>query len=176
MGHLDELIFGYEEAIGYCTDPEFVRDKDGVTAALRIVEMFSYLKRDNTSAEEILNSIYEEFGVHLTKQLSFRFDSVAKAKEITSKLISNSPTKIGEFSVEKVDDMNQGIDGLPPSSGIRLQTKNGRIIVRPSGTEPKLKCYLEVTTLPGNPQENRAIAKKELDSLAESVHQLLTTI
>ena len=176
MGHLDELIFGYEEAIGYCTDPEFVRDKDGVTAALRIVEMFSYLKQDNTSAEEILNSIYEEFGVHLTKQLSFRFDSVAKAKEITSKLISNSPTKIGEFSVEKVDDMNKGIDGLPPSSGIRLLTKNGRIIVRPSGTEPKLKCYLEVTTLPGNPHENRVIAKKELDSLAESVHQLLTTI
>ena len=176
MGHLDELIFGYEEAIGYCTDPEFVRDKDGVTAALRIVEMFSYLRQDNTSAEEILNSIYEEFGVHLTKQLSFRFNSVAKAKEITSKLISNSPTKIGEFSVEKVDDMNKGIDGLPPSSGIRLLTKNGRIIVRPSGTEPKLKCYLEVTTMPGNPQENRAIAKKELDSLAESVHQLLTTI
>jgi phosphomannomutase len=176
MGHLDELIFGYEEAIGYCTDSEFVRDKDGVSVALRIVEMFSYLKQDNTSAEEILNSIYEEFGVHLTKQLSFRFDSVAKAKEITSKLISNSPSKIGEFSVEKVEDMNKGIDGLPPSSGIRLMTKNGRIIVRPSGTEPKLKCYLEVTTLPGNPQENRAIAKKELDSLAESVHQLLTTI
>jgi phosphomannomutase len=176
MGHLDELIFGYEEAIGYCTDPEFVRDKDGVTAALRIVEMFSYLKQDNTSAEEILNGIYEEFGVHLTKQLSFRFDSVAKAKEITTKLIFKSPAKIGEFNVEKVDDMNKGIDGLPPSSGIRLMTKNGRIIVRPSGTEPKLKCYLEVTTLQGNPQENRAIAKKELDSLAESVHQLLTTI
>jgi phosphomannomutase len=176
MGHLDELIFGYEEAIGYCTDPDFVRDKDGVSAALRIVEMFTYLKNDNTSAEEILNSIYEEFGVHLTKQLSFRFDSVAKAKEITSKLISNPPSRIGEFSLEKVEDMNKGIDGLPPSTGIRLLTKNGRIIVRPSGTEPKLKCYLEVTTLPGNPQENRAIAKKELDSLAESVHQLLTTI
>jgi phosphomannomutase len=176
MGHLDELIFGYEEAIGYCTDPEYVRDKDGISVALRVVELFSYLKQDNISADQILNSIYEQFGVHLTKQLSFRFDSVKKAIDITKKLITNSPSQIGEFKVEKVEDMNKGIDGLPPTSGIRLLTKNARIIVRPSGTEPKLKCYLEVTTKPGNPQENKAIAKKELDSLADSVHQLLTSI
>lgn len=176
MGHLDELIFGYEEAIGYCTDPEFVRDKDGVSVALRIVEMFSFLKQDNTTVSQVLNEIYEEFGVHLTKQLSFRFDSVAKAINITKQLISNPPIKIGDYVVEKVEDMNEGIDNLPPTSGIRLKTKNGRIIVRPSGTEPKLKCYLEVTTNPGDPQENWGKAKKELDSLAESVHQLLTTI
>jgi phosphomannomutase len=176
MGHLDELIFGYEEAIGYCTDPEYVRDKDGISVALRVVELFSYLKQDNISADQILNSIYDQFGVHLTKQLSFRFDSVKKAIDITKKLITNSPSQIGEFVVEKVEDMNKGIDGLPPTSGIRLLTKNARIIVRPSGTEPKLKCYLEVTTKPGNPQENKAIAKKELDSLADSVHQLLTSI
>jgi phosphomannomutase len=176
MGHLDELIFGYEEAIGYCTDPEFVRDKDGISVALRVVELFSYLKKNNTFASEILNSIYQEFGVHLTKQLSFRFDSVKKAIDITKKLITNPPTQIGEFIVEKVEDMNNGIDGLPPTSGIRLVTKNARIIVRPSGTEPKLKCYLEVTTKPGNPQENLIIAKKELDLLADSVHQLLTSI
>jgi phosphomannomutase len=176
MGHLDELIFGYEEAIGYCTDPEYVRDKDGISVALRVVELFSYLKQDNISADQILNSIYERFGVHLTKQLSFRFDSVKKAIDITRKLITNSPSQIGEFVVEKVEDMNKGIDGLPPTSGIRLLTKNARIIVRPSGTEPKLKCYLEVTTKPGNPQENMVIAKKELDSLADSVHQLLTSI
>jgi len=176
MGHLDELIFGYEEAIGYCTDPEFVRDKDGITAALRVVEMISYVKQNNNSVTGILNEIYQEFGVHLTKQLSFRFASVSEAIKITQKLISDSPTKIGEFNVEKVEDMNNGIDGLPPTSGIRLMTKNGRIIVRPSGTEPKLKCYLEVITKPGNPQTNQAIAIQELDSLAKSVHQLLTTI
>ena len=176
MGHLDELIFGYEEAIGYCTDPEFVRDKDGITAALRVVEMISYIKQNNNSVTGILNEIYQEFGVHLTKQLSFRFASVSEAIKITQKLISDSPTKIGEFNVEKVEDMNNGIDGLPPTSGIRLMTKNGRIIVRPSGTEPKLKCYLEVITKPGNPQTNQAIAIQELDSLAKSVHQLLTTI
>jgi phosphomannomutase len=176
MGHLDELIFGYEEAIGYCTDPEFVRDKDGITAALRVVEMISYIKQNNNSVTGIINEIYQEFGVHLTKQLSFRFASVSEAIKITQKLISDSPTKIGEFNVEKVEDMNNGIDGLPPTSGIRLMTKNGRIIVRPSGTEPKLKCYLEVITKPGNPQTNQAIAIQELDSLAKSVHQLLTTI
>ncbi len=176
MGHLDELIFGYEEAIGYCTDPDFVRDKDGITAALRVVEMISYLKQNNNSVTGILNEIYQEFGVHLTKQLSFRFASVSEAIKITQKLISDSPTKIGEFNVEKVENMNDGIDGLPPTSGIRLTTKNGRIIVRPSGTEPKLKCYLEVITKPGNPQTNQASAIQELDSLAKSVHQLLTTI
>ncbi|MBJ7280169.1 MAG: hypothetical protein JHD08_06275, partial [Candidatus Nanopelagicales bacterium] len=130
----------------------------------------------NNSVTGILNKIYQEFGVHLTKQLSFRFASVSEAIKITQKLISDSPTKIGEFNVEKVEDMNNGIDGLPPTSGIRLMTKNGRIIVRPSGTEPKLKCYLEVITKPGNPQTNQAIAIQELDSLAKSVHQLLTTI
>ena len=176
MGHLENLIFGYEEAIGYCTDPDFVRDKDGITAALRVVEMISYLKQNNNSVTGILNEIYQEFGVHLTKQLSFRFASVSEAIKITQKLISDSPTKIGEFNVEKVENMNDGIDGLPPTSGIRLTTKNGRIIVRPSGTEPKLKCYLEVITKPGNPQTNQAIAIQELDSLAKSVHQLLTTI
>ena len=176
MGHLENLIFGYEEAIGYCTDPDFVRDKDGITAALRVVEMISYLKQNNNSVTGILNEIYQEFGVHLTKQLSFRFASVSEAIKITQKLISDSPTKIGEFNVEKVENMNDGIDGLPPTSGIRLTTKNGRIIVRPSGTEPKLKCYLEVITKPGNPQTNQASAIQELDSLAKSVHQLLTTI
>lgn len=176
MGHLKDLIFGYEEAYGYCTDPEFVRDKDGVSAALRAVELFSYLKKTNTSVQQILNEIFEVFGVHLTKQLSFRLDSASKVNDITKKLILNAPLALGEFIVEKVEDMNDGIDKLPPSLGLRLSTKSSRVIIRPSGTEPKLKCYLEVTTLPGNPQKNMNIAQKELELLTYSVRKLIESI
>jgi phosphomannomutase len=176
MGHLEQLIFGYEEAIGYCVDPEFVRDKDGVSTALLIVELFSYLKSINKSALDILSEIYEEFGVHLTKQLSFRFESVQIAKDKTHELVLTSPKKIGEFEVLKIEDMNNGIDGLPKSTGVRLLTKNSRIIVRPSGTEPKLKCYLEVSTQPGNYGVNLNLAQKEMDLLASATQELLTNI
>ncbi len=176
MGHLDNLIFGYEEAIGYCLDPEFVRDKDGISAALLIVELFSYLKSENLNIEHILDEIYATYGVHLTKQLSFRFDSVQKAKDITSKLISSPLKNIGDLTVLKTDDMAQGIDNLPSATGVRITLNQARIIVRPSGTEPKLKCYLEVTTEIGEIAVNKAQALKQLESLTKNVHEILTTI
>ncbi len=174
MGHIENLIFGYEEAIGYCVDPEYVRDKDGVATALLIVELFSYLKSQNLEASDILNEIYEDYGVHVTKQVSFRFDSVEKAKEITFKLTSNAPKEIDEFVIEKVDDMNKGIDYLPASSGVRLKFNNGRIIIRPSGTEPKLKCYLEVFTSAGDVAINLEKANQKINKLAEKMQELLS--
>ena len=174
MGHIDDLIFGYEEAIGYCVDPEFVRDKDGVATALLIVELFSYLKSQDLEALDILSKIYEDYGVHVTKQISFRFDSVAKAKEITLKLTSDAPKKIDEFVIEKVEDMNKGIENLPPSSGVRLTFNNGRMIIRPSGTEPKLKCYLEVFTSAGDVATNLEKANQRINKLAEKMHELLS--
>ena len=174
MGHIDDLIFGYEEAIGYCVDPEFVRDKDGVATALLIVELFSYLKSQDLEALDILSKIYEDYGVHVTKQISFRFDSVAKAKEITFKLTSDAPKKIDEFVIEKVEDMNKGIENLPPSSGVRLTFNNGRMIIRPSGTEPKLKCYLEVFTSAGDVATNLEKANQRINKLAEKMQELLS--
>lgn len=174
MGHIENLIFGYEEAIGYCVDPEYVRDKDGVATALLIVELFSYLKSQNLEASDILNEIYEDYGVHVTKQVSFRFDSVEKAKEITFKLTSNAPKEIDEFVIEKVEDMNKGIDNLPASSGVRLKFNNGRIIIRPSGTEPKLKCYLEVFTSAGDVAINLEKANQKINKLAEKMQELLS--
>lgn len=174
MGHIENLIFGYEEAIGYCVDPEFVRDKDGVATALLLVELFSYLKSQNLEALDILNEIYEDYGVHLTKQVSFRFDSVEKAKEITLKLTSDAPKEIDEFVIEKVEDMNKGIENLPPSSGVRLTFNNGRMIIRPSGTEPKLKCYLEVFTSAGDVATNLEKANQRINKLAEKMQELLS--
>ena len=174
MGHIDDLIFGYEEAIGYCVDPEFVRDKDGVATALLIVELFSYLKSQDLEALDILSKIYEDYGVHVTKQISFRFDSVAKAKEITLKLTSDAPKQIDEFVIEKVEDMNKGIENLPPTSGVRLTFNNGRMIIRPSGTEPKLKCYLEVFTSAGDVATNLEKANQRINKLAEKMQELLS--
>lgn len=174
MGHIENLIFGYEEAIGYCVDPEFVRDKDGVATALLLVELFSYLKSQNLEATDILNEIYEDYGVHVTKQVSFRFDSVEKAKEITIKLTTNAPKEIDEFVIEKVEDMNNGIDNLPASSGVRLTFNNGRMIIRPSGTEPKLKCYLEVFTSTGDVAINLEKANQRINKLAEKMQELLS--
>jgi len=174
MGHIENLIFGYEEAIGYCVDPEFVRDKDGIATALLLVELFSYLKSQNLEARDILNKIYEDYGVHVTKQVSFRFASVEKAKEITLKLTTNAPKEIDEFVIEKVEDMNKGIDNLPPSSGVRLTFNNGRIIIRPSGTEPKLKCYMEVFTSAGDASSNLEKANIRINKLAEKMQELLS--
>ena len=174
MGHIENLIFGYEEAIGYCVDPEYVRDKDGISTALLLVELFSYLKSQNLEAKDILNKIYEDYGVHVTKQVSFRFDSVEKAKEITLKLTTNAPKEIDEFIIEKVEDMNKGIDNLPPSSGMRLTFNNGRIIIRPSGTEPKLKCYMEVFTSAGDASSNLEKANIRINKLAEKMQELLS--
>ena len=175
MGHIENLIFGYEEAIGYCVDPEFVRDKDGIATAIILIELFSYLKSKNLQAKDILASIYAEFGVHKTKQVSFRFDSVKKAQDITEKLINQNPKNVGNFQVIKVEDMKNGIDNLPSTSGVRLTLKNARVIVRPSGTEPKLKCYLEVFTNPGNVDENLGIAEKQINLLAQAAKELLSS-
>lgn len=173
MGHLEDLVFGYEEAYGYCTDPEFVRDKDGISTALRIVELFSYLKQNKISVREILNGIYDLLGVHLTQQLSFRLASAIEAKNIIKKIILNPPPNLGRFIVETVENMNDGIDGLPAATGLRLFTKSARVLVRPSGTEPKLKCYIEVSTPPGNPEKNLIIAREELDLLTSFVSKLV---
>jgi phosphomannomutase len=136
--------------------------------------IFGTKELETIEASDILNEIYEDYGVHVTKQVSFRFDSVEKAKEITFKLTSNAPKEIDEFVIEKVEDMNKGIDNLPASSGVRLKFNNGRIIIRPSGTEPKLKCYLEVFTSAGDVAINLEKANQKINKLAEKMQELLS--
>jgi phosphomannomutase len=145
IGRIPGLAFGYEEALGYCVDPAHVADKDGVSAALLVVEMVASLKARGRTVHDVLDDLAVEFGLHATDQLSVRVDDLTIIGKALARLRSAPPTSVAGLDVDAFDDLEDGIDGLPPTDGVRLRLSHGtRVIVRPSGTEPKLKCYLEV--------------------------------
>ncbi len=139
------LAFGYEEALGYCVDPEHVKDKDGVSALLLICEIAARVKSEGRTLDDLLDDIAVEHGLHATDQLSVRFDDLAAIPATMQRLRQAPPVSLGGLAVERIDDLSQGSETLPPTDGLRFALAGGaRVIVRPSGTEPKLKCYLEV--------------------------------
>ncbi|WP_165350469.1 phospho-sugar mutase [Xylanimonas protaetiae] len=139
------LVFGYEEALGYCVDPERVRDKDGISAALVVAQLANRLKASGLTLVDKLDDLAREHGLYLTDQLSVRFEDLAGIPAAMARLRAEPPTLLAGSPVVDVLDLAQGADGLPPTDGVRLLTQDGtRVIVRPSGTEPKVKCYLEV--------------------------------
>ena len=145
IGRVENLAFGYEEALGYCCDPEHVRDKDGVSALLLVCELAAEAKAEGRGLIDILDDIAREFGLHATDQLSVRFDNVDEIPATMEHLRGTPPTSLGGLVVERVDDLSLGSPELPPTDGLRYTLAEGaRVIVRPSGTEPKVKCYLEV--------------------------------
>ncbi len=146
IGRVPDLAFGYEEALGYCVAPDLVADKDGITAGLRVVEMAASLQAEGRTLLDALDALYAEHGLHATSQLSLRLPSAEAIAGAMARLRQAPPTDLGGQPVVGVDDLADGIDGLPPTDGIRLRMDGARVIVRPSGTEPKVKCYLEVVT------------------------------
>ena len=145
IGRIQGLAFGYEEALGYCVDPEHVRDKDGVSAALVVCELAAAARAAGRGLEDLLDDIAQEHGLHATDQLSVRFTDLAGITAAMDRLRSTPPTTLGGYAVEKVEDLALGSEDLPPTDGLRYTlAENARVIVRPSGTEPKVKCYLEV--------------------------------
>ena len=145
IGRLEGLRFGYEEALGYCVDPGAVRDKDGIPAAVLILELAATLRRDGRTLVDALDDIAREYGLHATDQLSVRVDDLGQIGGLMQRLRSAPPSNLGGRAVEQLEDLSEGAGGLPPTDGLRYRLAgDGRVIVRPSGTEPKLKCYLEV--------------------------------
>ncbi|MFC6154404.1 phospho-sugar mutase [Nocardioides yefusunii] len=145
IGRLEGLAYGYEEALGYCVDPANVRDKDGVSAALVLCELAAETKAAGRTLIDVLDDIAREHGLHATDQLSVRFSDLAGIGAAMERLRSTPPTALGGLAVEKVEDLSLGTVDLPPTDGLRYSLAEGaRVIVRPSGTEPKVKCYLEV--------------------------------
>ncbi len=145
IGRVEGLAFGYEEALGYCCDPENVRDKDGVSALLLVCELAAAAKAEGRGLTGLLDDIAHEHGLHATDQLSVRFDDLAQIPATMERVRTTPPTTLGGLAVEKVEDLSQGSAQLPPTDGLRYTLAEGaRVIIRPSGTEPKVKCYLEV--------------------------------
>jgi phosphomannomutase len=133
----EDLAYGYEEALGYCVAPGMVRDKDGITAALTVAGMAAELKAAGRSLTDRLDELAREFGVYATDQLSVRVDDLAEIARAMGHLRDDPPAELlgAAMSLE---------DLLPENDILRLRTASARVVVRPSGTEPKLKAYLEV--------------------------------
>jgi phosphomannomutase len=145
IGRVEGLAFGYEEALGYCVAPDLVRDKDGVSALLLMLELAARLRSEGRTLTDRLDEIAREHGLYATDQLSVRVTDLSLIAAAMDRLRSAPPATLGGLAVEHVDDLARGGAGLMATEGLRFRlAENARVIVRPSGTEPKLKCYLEV--------------------------------
>ncbi|MDQ0763499.1 phospho-sugar mutase [Streptomyces canus] len=144
IARVQGLRYGYEEALGYCVDPEGVRDKDGITAALLITELASELKEQNRTLLDLLDDLAVDHGLHATDQLAVRVKDLSVIARAMEQLREHPPTELAGLAITKAEDLTRGTDRLPPTDGLRYTLDGARVVVRPSGTEPKLKCYLEV--------------------------------
>lgn len=173
ISRVEDLAYGYEEALGYCVDPEHVKDKDGVSALLLLCELAAEAKAEGRTLVDVLDDIALAHGLHATDQLSVRVTDLGQIAAAMERLRSTPPTELGGLAVEHVDDLALGSADLPPTDGLRYRLADGaRVIVRPSGTEPKLKCYLEVV-VPVNPEDGvdaaRIAAVGRLDALRDGI-------
>ncbi|MFG1711139.1 phospho-sugar mutase [Nonomuraea sp. M3C6] len=164
------LVFGYEEAIGYSVGSNAglpVRDKDGIGAALTVAAITATAKRDGRTLLDLLDDQARRYGLHATSQLSFRVADLSLITSAMSRLRADPPSALGGRTVSRADDLAKGDGGLPPTDGLRYRLSgDARVVVRPSGTEPKLKCYLEVVVpVTGEVTEARTRATADLNAL-----------
>ena len=192
LAKVEGLTFGYEEALGYCVDSASVNDKDGISAALMITDLAAQLKEQGSSLSHYLDAIWDRIGYHATKQVSIRFDDLSLIPPLMDSLRASPPTELvlgnskdmsqtmsPNMGKKKclflsLDDLSKPTDGLPPTDGVRLwfalesdsnANEKIRIIVRPSGTEPKLKCYIEVVGERSRSSEIEGIADESAEEI-----------
>jgi len=165
------LRFGYEEALGFAVDP-LVADKDGMSAGLALCHLAHRLARQGQTLLDRLDEIETQYGVHAVTQLSFRVDGPQAMSIIAAtvkRMKASPPSTLGGLNVSEVEDLESGWHGLEPTEGLVLQLgTHGRIVVRPSGTEPKLKAYVEIL---GSDRSGESLQQQR-----EAAHAQLVTI
>lgn len=169
LAKIEDLSFGYEEAIGYAVDSETVNDKDGISAALYLAQIALDLKRQGLTLTDLLEEVWNRHGFHGTEQISIRVSDIKIIATLLHQLRTNPPTHIAGKLVKQIDDLAAPRDGLPPTDGVRIWLEGDiRIIIRPSGTEAKLKCYVEVIS------ESATTCEKLLDELRAPLKEFLS--
>jgi len=144
LAQIPNLAFAYEEAIGYCVDSASVADKDGVSAAIALAQLATELAANGETIHDRLQEIWKLIGFHATEQISIRVENIKLVGAVLEKFRTNPPSEIAGFKVTGIDDLAKPTNDLPPTDGLRIWLGDYRVIIRPSGTEPKLKCYIEV--------------------------------
>lgn len=163
----DGLVFAYEEALGLCVNPDFVRDKDGIAAAVAACDLTASLKAQGRSLLDVLDDLSRAHGVHATDQVSLRVTDLSVRERVLESVRAAPPTTLAGTPVAMTDLR-------PATDAVRLAGDGLRVVIRPSGTEPKLKTYLQVVEpVTAGLSEARAVAQKRLSALREDVQSLL---
>ena len=167
------LIFGFEEALGYLVNPQTIRDKDGISAATAFLDLANELAASGRTIADHLDAFAERFGYFASDQISLRVTDLSRIDEIMAALRSTPPSSLGEVAVDHIDDLRDGFGALPPSDVLRIVLADGsRVMVRPSGTEPKLKIYIDASSDEGDVAERRATATARVAALADAMRAL----
>ena len=160
------LSYGYEEALGYLVDPAKVRDKDGISAAVEFLGLVADLKAAGRTVTDHLADFAGRFGAFASAQISIRVTDLSEIPRLMDTLRQSPPERIGAAAVRRIDDFAEGFGGLPASDILRLWLEDGsRVIVRPSGTEPKIKVYIDASSVEGTPARRQAAAQATVDRL-----------
>ncbi len=169
----DDIVFGYEEALGYCVDPGAVRDKDGISASVRMLELAAHLQQQGRTIAEQLDALAAEHGVYLTDQISIRVQDLSDRDRALAALAARPEEAIADLAgVQDLTD--SAVTGLPPTEGLRLLLGGGgRVVARPSGTEAKLKVYLEVVEHSGDLARDQENARARMAVLRAGLEQFL---
>jgi phosphomannomutase len=162
ISKISNLTFGYEEALGYCIDPKSVNDKDGISVGLLIAQIAGELRDAGITLSDYLNLIGDEYGFHKTDQISIRVSDLSIISTLLNKFAANPPASLAGSGLISAEDLTKSKS--MPTPGIRCYYNGGiRVIIRPSGTEPKLKCYIEVVSSSKSDAQLRCdLIKKEL--------------
>jgi phosphomannomutase len=169
------LAYGYEEALGYLVDPNKVRDKDGISAAVDFLSLAAELAAAGTSFAQHQAAFDDKFGAYASAQISIRVTDLAAIAATMDQLRLQPPARLGEHRVESIDDFSEGFGSFPASNILRLWVgTTARVIVRPSGTEPKLKVYIDAWSRNGTAAERRAEAEAQVASLETAMRALVS--